>query len=659
MLQSIKGKMVLFAGGLIVTTMLITSLIIYFQLSEGIESSVDENASATVGDVERFIQEYMDKFTLTTDLLAEDDRTIALVQEEDAEENWESVSGSHATFMEREEGAQLVYIGTETGDMLTTPAVDLPEDFDPRLRPWYEEALAAEGEIVWTSPYIDIDTEELIITVAKTVTDGTSVLGVQAIDLSLDNMVLTMEESEVGYEGTLALLDGDGIYIAHPDASLLGQEVSEGSYLSAAAGAEGSGSLQGNGQTAYYQEVAGFGWTVLSQYENSDLYQELSTTRNTFIIVSLIMILLAIAASYFAAAKLSKPIQTVNQHVQRLADGDLQHTLAMKGSDEIGQLGKSVDHMTTEFKALITSIQTSANQSREMSEELSAVSEETVATSDDMAQAVDEVAAGAARQAEDIEQTNLQMQQLADQLDAAYGKTEKMNKLSEVIKSANVSGSEQVETLENRAKASAEVFQEVNTAVTALTKKVGDIGTVVKTISDFADQTNLLALNASIEAARAGEHGKGFAVVADEVRKLAEQSLAATTQINDTLTEVEGETKQVAKAITNANGLQDEQQHAVKDTRESLESIITSIESLRGVLTDLTQDLQEVNNYKGGITAGMAEVALVSENAAATAEQVSASAAEQTKAIEAVGRTSEQLNDLSADLQTKTSRFHV
>ena len=62
------------------------------------------------------------------------------------------------------------------------------------------------------------------------------------------------------------------------------------------------------------------------------------------------------------------------------------------------------------------------------------------------------------------------------------------------------------------------------------TNQIGQISKVVKGISD---QSNLLGLNAAIEAARAGDAGRGFSVVADEIRKLATNSKENVSQIDD------------------------------------------------------------------------------------------------------------------------------
>ena len=75
--------------------------------------------------------------------------------------------------------------------------------------------------------------------------------------------------------------------------------------------------------------------------------------------------------------------------------------------------------------------------------------------------------------------------------------------------------------------------------IVTLSERTQQIGEITATVNGLADKSNLLALNASIEAARAGEHGKGFAVVAEEVRKLAEQSKAATAQVESILGDVQ------------------------------------------------------------------------------------------------------------------------
>ena len=85
----------------------------------------------------------------------------------------------------------------------------------------------------------------------------------------------------------------------------------------------------------------------------------------------------------------------------------------------------------------------------------------------------------------------------------------------------------------------AEAVERNRSTSQTIANAVGQIGSIVGTISKIAAQTNLLALNARIEASRAGALGNGFAVIATEVKALAVQTSTATTEIAAQINAVE------------------------------------------------------------------------------------------------------------------------
>ena len=86
-------------------------------------------------------------------------------------------------------------------------------------------------------------------------------------------------------------------------------------------------------------------------------------------------------------------------------------------------------------------------------------------------------------------------------------------------------------------------------AIHSLRTSSTGVAKVAELIASIATQTSVLALNANIEAARAGAHGRGFAVVASEVRKLAEQTAAATAEIQSKVGAIGGDISIAIAAI--------------------------------------------------------------------------------------------------------------
>lgn len=70
-----------------------------------------------------------------------------------------------------------VYLGDEAGKFTTAPDHAMPVGYDPRKRPWYKAAVAADTAIL-TAPYIDASTGQPVVTAAVPVKHGDALAGV-------------------------------------------------------------------------------------------------------------------------------------------------------------------------------------------------------------------------------------------------------------------------------------------------------------------------------------------------------------------------------------------------------------------------------------------------------------------------------------------------
>jgi methyl-accepting chemotaxis protein len=147
-------------------------------------------------------------------------------------------------------------------------------------------------------------------------------------------------------------------------------------------------------------------------------------------------------------------------------------------------------------------------------------------------------------------------------------------------------------------------------AMQEISDSSSNISEIIGVIDDIAFQTNLLALNAGVEAARAGEAGRGFAVVASEVRALAQRSSDAARDIKQLIT-------QSSQQVDNGVNL-------VGKTGDALGDIVSQINQIAALITEIAQAADEQSMSLAEINNGMSELDNVTQSNAAMVEEATA-----------------------------------
>jgi methyl-accepting chemotaxis protein len=175
------------------------------------------------------------------------------------------------------------------------------------------------------------------------------------------------------------------------------------------------------------------------------------------------------------------------------------------------------------------------------------------------------------------------------------------------------------------AEKSGEVVRKAVEAMGSIEKSSQQISQIIGVIDEIAFQTNLLALNAGVEAARAGDAGRGFAVVASEVRALAQRSAEAAKEIKSLIST---STAQVGEGV-----------QLVAETGQSLDRIMSKVQEINAVVTDIASGAQEQATGLQQVNTAVNEMDKVTQQNAAMAEEA-------TAAGRSLAQEAEQLSDL-------------
>lgn len=198
------------------------------------------------------------------------------------------------------------------------------EDYDPTTRVWYQEAVAAKGDMALVSPYLDAQTGDIMLSFSKMLADGESVI---SIDVKMDYLQEYIEGISVEGLGYGFVIDGDGMVVAHHDVGekgkLYSDETSEMSELlrKVYSNEKQVFRIDLNGKThIIFSDTIMAEWKIVMVVDETEMFKEATNILYQNIIVSVGISLLIIIFFSVAFIKTNQSMQLEKESNEKVEE---------------------------------------------------------------------------------------------------------------------------------------------------------------------------------------------------------------------------------------------------------------------------------------------------------------------------------------------------
>lgn len=373
-----------------------------------------------------------------------------------------------------------------------------------------------------------------------------------------------------------------------------------------------------------------------------------------------IVLILTIFVCFIASKGIAAAIEDSVLVVQKMASGNLSVNINEKNlnrKDEVGKLSASTKSLQESLHNMIGSISENTSRLDSSSKDMSNVAGQASDAMSSISENLKSVLSSAKNQAEvtgsvteNVNNINHMLGNTGDEVDG----------LSDAATDMLKSGSEVANSLKDLYTSNEGVLDAIDkireqTSETDIS--VEKIKEAVNLIASIAEETNLLSLNASIEAARAGESGKGFAVVAVEISKLADQSNAASADIEKMIMNLGQNSEKTISTMETVQDAINRQSEDMNNTRKIFEKVKGCIKSVAEGVTNIREATERLEGETSCIADDINNLNLQAETNMQNIEETLKAGEDVLKIVKDVSKMSMTVSTAANDMSDSVERF--
>ena len=207
----------------------------------------------------------------------------------------------------------------------------------------------------WFGPVYFRKGTEPYMTIARPAGSGG---GVTAAEVNLKFVWDVVSRIRIGEKGLAYVVDASGTLIAHPDISLVLKKTDLRALPQVAALAKTDSASAGDARNLHgepvltaFARIPTLAWTVFVESPRAEVFAPLYATLQRMAAVLVVALLLSMAASFFLARALVRPLRALQQGAAQIGAGELDRRIEVRTGDELEGLAEQFNQMGAALKA--------------------------------------------------------------------------------------------------------------------------------------------------------------------------------------------------------------------------------------------------------------------------------------------------------------------